>query len=72
MFEIKKKKIEKIMDDYHISTDKFEGNEETNATSINEMITENVEKSVENEEIENIDPINMDLGWSCNAPFYSM
>ena len=47
------------MDDNHISTDKFEGNEETNATSINEMITENVEKSVENEEIENIDPINM-------------
>ena len=56
MFEIQKKKIEKIMDDNHISTDKFEGNEEINATSINEKITENIEKPVENE---NIDPISM-------------
>jgi hypothetical protein len=65
MFEIqkkKKKKFEKIMDDNHMSTDKFEGNEETNATNINVKITENVEKPVENvknEVIENIDPINM-------------
>jgi len=44
------------MDDNHISTDKFEGNEEINATSINEKITENIEKPVENE---NIDPISM-------------
>ena len=50
------------MDDNHMSTDKFEGNEETNATNINVKITENVEKPVENvknEVIENIDPINM-------------